>query len=681
MIGPRKPAIRHRFLAALTGLAVAMAIAAGTASFAQSTGYNPYATRNDTTSQDPNSSANGMGGYGGGSSPYERAGPGSSSAGGYAGQVYGGAFSPTVIPNLPDAASRENALTPLTQPDRETGRPGPLYLRPGAAPGEFELFQQPPPEPSEFEKFVEMAIGRPLRRFGSDLVLKRGRGFTAPPSATVPPEYALNPGDEILVGVTGAVEANLRLVIDSEGRVFIPRVGAVNLAGVRYGDLAGALSRRFSEQFKNVRLSVAIGRLHGLNVYVTGYAVSPGAYTVSSLSTMVDAVLAAGGPAGGGSFRTISLRRGGQLIATLDLYDLLLSGDKSHDAVLQNEDVLNIGPVGPEVAVTGSVNAEAIYEARTGETLGDLINYAGGPTSLADDTRVLVARLSDLDKQGWEQLDFAKARVLPIERGDIIRLLSLADVARPEERQAIVATIEGEVDHPGRYYLRPGSTLSDLLGAAGGTTAGAFVFGSEFDRESVRLQQQASFDKAIDNLQLAAAAAPLQSQSGTADQSVTGAARGQAVMAIIKTLRDRKPDGRLVMGLSYDRPILPTSLALENNDRLFIPPQPKTVGVFGAVYQAGSFLYRPGARIGDYLKESGGPQKIADLSETFVVRADGAVASAQSVHGLNDQPALPGDVIFVSVRTSKSAWERLLEVSALIYQLGIGVLTLKVLGL
>ena len=152
-------------------------------------------------------------------------------------------------------------------------------------------------------------------------------------------------------------------------------------------------------------------------------------------------------------------------------------------------------------------------------------------------------------------------------------------------------------------------------------------------------------------------------------------------MAIIQTLRDRKPDGRLVMSLSFDRPNLPMSFVLENNDRLFIPPQPKTVGVFGAVYQAGSFFYRPGTRISAYLKDSGGPQKIADRGEAFVVRARGAVLSAQQVRGFSSQPALPGDVIFVPVRTSKSAWERVLEVSSLIYQFGVGALTLKALGL
>jgi protein involved in polysaccharide export with SLBB domain len=567
-----------------------------------------------------------------------------------------------------------------TRPDIDSGAAGPYYVRPGATPGQFELLRSPPPLVSEFETYVENTIGKRLPRYGSSLLLTRGRGFATSPTATVPPDYQLNPGDELIVDVTGSVEANLRLVIDPEGRVFIPRVGPVSLAGVRYGDLTAALTRRFEEQFKKVNLSVVIGRLHGLNIYVTGYAVTPGAYTVSSLSTMVDAVLAAGGPAAGGSFRTIELRRNGQLVTTLDLYDLLLNGDKSHDVMLQNEDVLNIAPVGPEVAVTGSVNAEAIYEAKPGETLGDMIRDAGGASSLADDSRVMMLRLGDLDKNGWRQLPYASVATFPAERGDILRVITVADISHPRERQAILATIEGEVDHPGKYYLQPGSSIGDLLAQAGGMTTGAFVFGSELDRDSVRRQQQASFDRAIGNLELAAAAAPLQDQNGTADRAAAGAARGQAALAIIDRLKTRKPDGRLVMPIAYGATTLPTALVLENNDRLLIPPRPQTVGVFGAVYQPGSFVFNEPSRLGAYLKLAGGPQKIADKGDIFVVRANGSVMSRQQVHDFDDRPALPGDVVFVPVRTTRTAWEKLIDAATLIYGFGIGVLTLKALG-
>ncbi|MEP6967087.1 MAG: SLBB domain-containing protein [Pseudomonadota bacterium] len=588
-------------------------------------------------------------------------------------------YTPAVIQNSANAARSDLATTPVTRP-AETAPARPLYARPGATPGQFELFTRPPPAPGQFEAFVERALGRPLPRFGASLILEGGKGFALGPTTTVPPDYRLNPGDELLIGVTGSVEADLRLVIDAEGRIFVPRIGPINVAGVRYGDLSDALSRRFAEQFKKARVSVVIGRLHGLTVYVTGYAVSPGAYTVSSLSTLVDAVLAAGGPSAAGSFRSIQLRRGGQRVTDLDLYDLLLKGDKSHDAVLQNEDVLYIGPAGAELAISGAVNSEAIYEAKSGETLGDVIGFAGGFNTLADDTRVIVSRLADLDSTGSQQLSFAKAMRFPAERGDIVRVLSLAGVARPLERQAILATIEGEVDHAGRYYLAPGSTIADLLARAGGMTSGAYVFGTELDRVTVKEQQQISFDKAIGDLELAAAALPLSSPGGTAEKAASASARSQAALAVIDRLKQHKPDGRLVLSLGPEARALPGSLALEDHDRIIIPPRPKTVGVFGAVYQPGSFLFTPVTRLGAYLALAGGPQKIADKGDVFVVRANGAVLSSQQDRGLRSRPALPGDVIFVPVRTSRSAFEKLLDVATLVYQFGIGALAIKAIG-
>jgi polysaccharide export outer membrane protein len=579
------------------------------------------------------------------------------------------AFNPTMVPTY----SAHN-LGDYSDSARKAALAGASAA--GAANGRLT-----PPPLSEFEKYVNERAGRPLLRFGSTLLLNGAQGFAVSPSATVPPDYTLNPGDELLIGVTGAVEADLQLTVDPEGRIFIPRVGAVGVAGVRYGDLASALKRRFNEQYKRVNVSVIIGHLHGLTVYVTGYAVKPGAYTISSLSTMIDAVLAAGGPAGGGSFRMVQLRRGGQLVTTLDLYDLLLNGDKSHDVSLLNQDVLNIEPVGPELAITGSVNQEAIYEAKPGETLGDIIRYAGGLNSLADESRVLVARLADLDKNGSEELTLAATKSFPAERGDIIRVLSLANIARPMERQAILATIEGEIDHPGRYYLQPGSTVGDLLAQAGGLTAGAYVFGTQVDRDSLRQQQQASFDRAIADLQLDAAAAPLSDVVSVVDRGATAAARSQAALAIIDRLKAQKPDGRLVLALGPDAVTLPANLTLENNDRIYVPPRPKTVGVFGAVYETGSFLYTPGSRLSAYLRLAGGPKRIADRGDIFIVRANGSVLSARQTHDFGQQPALPGDVIFVPVKTNGGLFEKVLALSSVVFQLGLTAGTLVALGL
>lgn len=535
-----------------------------------------------------------------------------------------------------------------------------------------------PPAPGEFERFVATMLGRPLPRFGSSLVGDAG-AFAPATNTTVPPDYRINAGDTVSLGLTGSVEGALQLTVDSNGRIFIPRIGAVNVGGVRYGDLDQVLRQAVGREFREFDVSVSVGRLRGLQVYVTGYVASPGAYTVSSLSTVFNAVLAAGGPTAAGSFRTITLQRNGRTVTTLDLYDLLLSGDKSRDVILQNEDVIFIGAVGDQIALAGSLNYEGIFEIGPGETLEDLIRYAGGPSSIADQDRLLVARVDNIGGTGWESLIWSQARTTAPEAGSIVRILPAVGFAQPVARQAVLVTVEGEVERPGAYYLQPGSTMAGLLQQAGGFSPRAYLYGTRLSRESIRIQQEEGFAQAISNLELALAAAPLSDRRVSTD---SGAADLRIANAILAELRTRRPDGRIILDIAPDGSGLPMDLLLENNDRVQIPPRPVTVGVFGAVFQPGSFAEIPGATIGAYLANAGGPSRIADESGVFVVRANGSVISRQQ-RGRPDvirEYAMPGDVIFVPVRTrGNGLLDRVIEVATAIYQVSLGAVGLKVL--
>lgn len=578
-----------------------------------------------------------------------------------------------------DTGSRDDTgYQPVTVATRDRQTENDVDARP-VGPVVGEVFTAAPP--GEFELYVKTVLGKALPRFGSSLLVQGQRSFNPAANATVPADYRLNPGDTVYVGLAGSIDGNLDLTIDNNGRVFVPRVGPVMLAGVRYGDLDRVMSRALGREFRDFTVSASVSQLRGVRVYVTGYAASPGAYSVTSLSTMINAVLAAGGPASGGSFRNITLTRNGRVVSALDFYDLLLSGDKSRDAVLQNEDVIHIGPVGAQVAVTGSVNNEAIYEAAPGETLSDVMRYAGGFNSVADSSRVIVAEVSNLDGTGWLQLDLGEAQVRPVERGAIVRILSAVGIAQPRERQGVLVTIEGEVERPGNYYLEPGSTLADAMTRAGSLSSRAYLYGTRFLRESTRLQQEASFEQAIADLELQMAALPLVDRQSRGAESTV---RMTAVQSVVDRLSERRPDGRIVLGLSPQDATLPLAFPLENNDRITIPPRPATVGVFGAVYQPGSFVERANATIGDYLALAGGPRSIADARELTVIRANGSVVSARQgglFHSVLNQPALAGDVIFVPVKTQGGdLFERLLQISTLVYQSSIGILAIQAIA-
>ena len=521
-------------------------------------------------------------------------------------------------------------------------------------------------QPSEFETYVSQVVDKPLRRFGANLLVPDAREFTTAPTTTVPSDYHLNPGDELLLNLTGSVEAsNLRLIVDSEGRVFIPRVGAVNVAGVRYGDVQALIARQVSRQYRNFRVAVTIGRLHGITVYMTGFAAAPGSYTVSSLSTLVNAVLAAGGPSGGGSFRSIQVRRNGQLISDFDLYDLLLKGDKSADVVLQNGDVIYIAPAGAQVAVIGSVNVEAIYEVRTGETLYSMLLYAGGINTVADDTRLLLLDPTKLG--GWQQLTPQQVETRTASRSQIVRVLTAVGIAQPLFRQPALVTISGEVAKPGRYYVQPGTPVSSVIAEAGGLTAQAFPYATVFTRESVRETQRKSYERALRDLELLLTTAPLTSASQTEQLQP---ARLQAVRSVVEQLERRKPDGRLVLNTLPADTALPGDMAVENNDTIYVPPQPVTVGVFGAVPSPASFQYSANETIGDYLRRAGGVQKLGDRSGIFVVRANGTLLAQERGlfrgSGLG-QRVLPGDLIFVPVNASRGEfWAHLRDISSVL---------------
>lgn len=527
--------------------------------------------------------------------------------------------------------------------------------------------QAAPPPPSEFEAYVTQMVDKPLRRFGANLLIPGSRDFTAPPTTTVPPDYRLNPGDELLIGLTGSVEAsNLRLTIDPEGRIFVPRVGPVNVAGVRYGDVHALLARQVARQYRNFNVAVTIGQLHGITVYVTGFAATPGSYTVSSLSTLVNAVLAAGGPAPGGSFRSIQVRRNGQLISDFDLYDLLLKGDKSADVVLQNGDVIFIAPAGAQVAVIGSVNVEAIYEARANETLYQMLLYAGGINTVADSTRLL---LYDPTKPGgWQELNPAQVEAHTASRGEIVRVLSTLGIAQPLFRQPALVTVSGEVAKPGRYYVTPGTPLSSVIAQAGGLTSQAYPFGAVFTRDSVRREQQQSYERAVRDLQLLLSTQPLVSASQNY-QIQPG--RLDAVRFVVQQLQSRRPDGRLVLNVKPADTTLPTELTVENNDTIYFPPQPMTVGVFGAVPSPASFQYQRNETIKDYLRRAGGVQKLGERSGIFVVRANGTLLAQQRgmfKGSVLNNPALPGDLIFVPIDPDRGEfWAHVRDISSVLF--------------
>jgi protein involved in polysaccharide export with SLBB domain len=566
-------------------------------------------------------------------------------------------------------------------------------------PGEFELFvnrlaksgevqqkrtEQTPENSSRDQRGRQVEEPLPIRRFGAELVTgMRSTGQDYAPQ--VPPDYLVSPGDELVLTLWGSVDANLRLVVDRAGRITIPRVGAVMVSGVRYGDLPSVIKQQVGQVFKNFQLSVSLGQLRNVRIYVTGFTQQPGSYTVSSLSTIVNALMRTGGPSSAGSFRNVELYREGKRVTTFDLYDLLLRGDKSGDRVLQAEDVIQIGPVGPQVALIGSVNKPAIFELKNGETVEDVLRMAAGFSAVADRSRLAVERLVDRDNVRVTQLSLPADLKLQPSSGDVLRAFSVVDVALPVQRQNKRVRVEGEVAHPGEYILPAQSSINDALKAAGGLTPNAYLFGTEFNRESVRATQQDNYERALRDLETEFTRTTSTQRVTTADEAAALSGRSQATSRLVERLRAVKPTGRIVLQVPPGASSLP-DLALEDGDRLYVPPRPTTVGVFGSVFNGGTYLFGEGRTLSSYLKLAGGPTRGADADSTFVIRANGAVVSARQsegwfgISGFSDITAEPGDTIFVPEEINKTTFvQNAKDWTQILYQFGLGIAAIRTL--
>ena len=797
-----------------------------------------------------------------------------------------------------------------------------------------------PPEPlSEFQKFVAGTTGQLLPIYGAKLFRDIPSTFAPNDLAPAAADYVLGPNDELRVRIWGQISYSGNLRIDRSGNIYLPNVGEVHVSGLQFSSLDQHLRAAVSRVYRNFDLSVDLGHIRSIQIYVTGQARRPGAYTVSSLSTLVNALFACGGPSAQGSLRHIELRRDGKTVTDFDPYALLIHGDKSQDVRLLPEDVLYIAAAGPEVAVLGSVHNPGIYELRGEETLSDMIDTAGKTTAVAANAKISLERLganqvrqamefsfdasglattlsggdivrilsivpayqktvvlrgyvanqgrfawhdgmqlsdlipdrdSLLNRDYWwkrahlgftgpefeplisnfeanerrmerndylndpallpnygqqngqyhqdpaspaaqDSLNYAYAaqerreasmygndsaatiqpgagnnssngspnqgnggddrqgtagntqrdnaigggtvgsqlRQLPstpdaslqphrtdvrisapeidwnyavIERvdpqtlktslisfdlgklvvnhdasqnlallpGDVVTVFSQDDIRVPLEEQTKYVHLEGEFLHAGVYSVKPGETLRDLVRRAGGLTPKAYLYGSEFDRESTRILQQQRIDEYVRRVDidssrgaLAITASATSSQGNVANTAAASAAE----QSLIARLRQLRATGRIVLHFRSDSADLNEipAISLENGDRFAVPSAPATINVVGAVYNQNSFLYATRASAGAYLKMAGGPDRDADWHHTFVIRADGSVVSRESVKGLwgndfKDMRLNPGDTMIVPEKTLRpTALRGLLDWTQIFSQLALGAAAVNVL--
>ncbi len=860
-----------------------------------------------------------------------------------------GGFGLTGERNVPSGAPfGVRSFTDLGSPTNANPNFNPI---PATVPG-------PPEQLTEFQKFVAGTTGEVLPIFGANLFRNIPTTFAPVDQVPVTSDYIIGPDDELLIHIWGQVNVNADVRVDRSGAIHLPQVGVIHVAGLPFSALDQHLRTELSRIYRNFDLTVDAGQLRSIQVFVVGQARRPGSYTVSSLSTLVNALFSSGGPSTQGSLRHIQLKRQGKTVTDFDLYDLLINGDKSKDAQLLPGDVIFIPPAGPQVAMTGSVRHPAIYELRDNSTtLQQLLEDAGGASTTASDSRISVERtenrhareamevafdaaglgttlrdgdilrvisilpryqktvtlrgnttnpghfswhegmkLSDLipdrealitrnyywrraqlglptpefqpyvsgpvqfqpsnpidlqSRQSYQQwqlqnsmqrlpngqfvpivpangtpgqpgqpnpqepknpvvneypyaqgnvylqstppvilpqqtgdtnsinaqqqqfqslqqqalssqqqnapltaaqqassgslggkqsqvitqniaaatvktdvklsapeidwnyaviermdpatlktslipfnlgklvLEHDPAQDLVLQPGDVVTVFSQADIRVPLAQQTKFVRLEGEFASAGIYSVQPGETLQQLVVRAGGMTPGAYLFGSEFTRESTRVLQQQRIDEYVQTLELdtqRGAVASANSSVSAQDVASSNAAI-ESSRELLSRLHQLRATGRIVLQINPNSTGIGSlpDLQLEDGDVFTVPPKPATVNVVGSVYDQNSLLFTGNQRVGEFLKMAGGPNRNADKKHIFIIRADGSVISRTTNSGLwgntfESTKMYAGDTIVVPEKIFKPTVLRgVLDWSQLFSQLALGAAAISVI--
>jgi polysaccharide biosynthesis/export protein len=298
-----------------------------------------------------------------------------------------------------------------------------------------------------------------LKPFGYDLFEGVPSTFAPVSDIQVPVDYVVGPGDTLDIQLYGNEPSSYELTVQRDGRISFPKLGPIMVSGMSFDAARETIEQRVTKQLIGTRVTVTMGNLRSIRVFVLGEAEKPGSYTVSGLSTMTNALFVSGGVKKIGSLRNIELKRNGHLITTLDLYELLLHGNTSGDRQLLPGDVIFIPPIGNTVSVYGAVRRPAIYELKSEKTAEQAIELAGGLLPDADAKlgqleRILTSRLREMQNINLSTL---AGRATTLENGDKLKVPEI----RPTLENSVV--LSGYVFRPGQFEYRAGLRLSDVL--------------------------------------------------------------------------------------------------------------------------------------------------------------------------------------------------------------------------
>jgi protein involved in polysaccharide export with SLBB domain len=438
-----------------------------------------------------------------------------------------------------------------------------------------------------------------LKPFGYDLFEGVPSTFAPVSDIQVPSDYIVGPGDTLDVQLYGNEPSRYELTVERDGRVNFPKLGPIMVSGMNFDAARAAIEERVSKQLIGSHVSVTMGELRSIRVFVLGEASKPGSYTVSGLSTMTNALFVSGGVKKIGSLRNIQLKRGGRLVSTLDLYALLLHGDTSADRQLLPGDVIFIPPLGDTISVDGAVRRPAIYELKGEKTVAQAIEIAGGMLPDADQKLGQLERISPSNLREMRNVDLtgAAGRGIEIANGDKLMIPAI----RPTLENSVVLT--GHVFRPGRFQYRQGLRLSDVLPTFDELRPNA-------DEHYIMIRREVPPDEKVEVV--------------SADLRQALAARGSAADPELRP-RDRI----YVFDLSTDRERILEPVIRELQLQASPEKPEQVVSVDGRVKAPGHYPLEPAMRVSDLIRAGGSLEDAAFRGQAEITRYEAGDGDAR----------------------------------------------------
>ena len=491
----------------------------------------------------------------------------------------------------------------------------------------------------------ELKVSYDLELFGSEFFQTFQTSFMPINEPNPDSSYTLDSGDILNIQLIGQIDFIDMFPVNRDGSLNIPDVGKINVAGLTLSEASSLIKSTVDSVFLGTEAYVTLDQIRDVNILVSGNAKNPGVYTLTGNSNILHALTMAGGVNEYGSYRVINLVRNGEVLETLDIYDILIDGNYSLKKRLRSGDVVFVESRKKTITIDGAVRRPAIYEVKDGEYLDSVIRYSNGIKQTADLQNISLERMLDGSLKSIPIRNISQFNSIEPIEGDLVYV---------REYAYRTASISGAVYKPGKYTMAAGETIEDLINKAGGFTENAYPFGAVYENEDARIinkkAQELLYDEFLDNI------IALSQLNIGQNFDLT------PIVQLTEEIKNAKPSGRIVIDLLSEDSN--SFLNIRSGDNLIIPEKTNSVFVYGEVSSEGAIAYVPNEGVDFFVEKSGGYKRFADNDSIYILHPNGETQRYSKSRNLfANQPRelnmYPGSVIFVPRKLDDSSSRRI----------------------